>query len=200
MNLLSTLRFASVLAVTATLLPLASDAAAKTWNVDKDHASVSFEINHFFTPVKARFLDFAGTFKLDAADLTKAPSFEFTVKVPSVATDNTKRDGHLQSPDFFNAAQWPEIRFSGTQIVKTGENAYKAIGKLTIRDVTKDFEVPFAVLGVKEVKTMMGAAEIMGVRVKTELNRTDFGVGTGSWAATAVVGDTVGIDILMELK
>jgi len=200
MNLLSTLRITSVLAVTATLLPLASQAAAKTWNVDKDHASVSFEINHFFTPVKARFLDFAGTFKLDASDLTKAPSFEFTVKVPSVATDNAKRDGHLQSPDFFNAAQWPEIRFTGTQIVKTGDNTYKAIGKLTIRDVTKAFEVPFTVLGVKEVTTMMGAAEIMGIRVKTEINRNDFGVGTGSWAATAVVGDTVGIDILMELK
>ncbi len=192
-------RMVKILAAVA-LLPLVTQAAPKKWKVDKDHASVSFEINHFFTPVKARFLEFSGKFKLDGEDLTNSPSFEFTVQVPSVATDKTKRDNHLQSKDFFNAKQWPQIRFVGDRVVKTGENTYKAIGELTIRDVTKDYEVPFTVLGLKEVKTMMGSSEVMGVRVKTELNRTDFGVGTGSWAATAVVGDTVGIDILMELK
>jgi len=182
------------------LLPLVTQAAPRKWKVDKDHASVSFEINHFFTPVKARFLEFGGNFKLDGEDLTNSPSFEFTVKVASVATDKAKRDKHLKSKDFFNVKQWPQIRFVGDRVVKTGEDTYKAIGKLTIRDVTKDFEVPFTVLGLKQVKTMMGSSEVMGVRVKTEINRTDFGVGTGSWAATAVVGDTVGIDILMELK
>ncbi len=191
------------LLVSLTVLPLLTteaSAAAKSWNVDKDHASVAFEINHFFTPVKGQFLDFGGTFNLDKEDLTKNPSVDFTVNVASIATTNKKRDGHLQSAAFFNAKSWPAIAFTSKVVVKTGDNTYKAIGTLQIRDVKKPFEVPFTLLGVKTVKAGMMSSEVMGLRVKTELNRSDFGVGTGDWAATAVVGGTVGIDILLELK
>lgn len=182
------------------ILPLAVQGAPTKWSVDKDHASVAFEINHFFTPVKGQFLDFGGTFNLDKEDLTKNPVIEFSVNVASVSTANKKRDTHLQSADFFNAKGWAEIKFVATSVVKTGDNTYKAVGTLQIRDVKKPFEVPFTLLGVQKVKAGLMSTEVMGIRVKTELNRNDFGVGTGSWAATAVVGATVGIDILLELK
>lgn len=182
------------------LFTTAASAAAKSWSVDKDHASVAFEINHFFTPVKGQFLDFGGTFKLDKDDLTRNPTIEFSVNVASVSTANKKRDTHLQSADFFNAKSWAQIKFAATNVVKTGDNTYKAVGTLEIRDVKKPFEVPFTLLGVQKVKAGMMSSEVMGIRVKTELNRNDFGVGTGSWAATAVVGATVGVDILLELK
>jgi len=60
MNSLSSFRRIAAILAAFALLPLAAQAAAKNWNVDMDHASVSFEINHFFTPVKARFLDSFG--------------------------------------------------------------------------------------------------------------------------------------------
>ncbi len=194
--------FRSIVPVIAfiALVPLAALAAVRDWHVDKDHSSVSFEINHFFTPVKGRFLDFGGSFKLDPDDLTNAPSFEFTVQVPSVTTDNARRDKDLKSGAFFNASESPQIRFVGDRVEKTGENAYKAIGKLTIRDVTKDFEVPFTLLGVKDEKMMGRSIPTMGIRVKADINRNDFGVGTGNWVATTIVGGTASVDILMELK
>ncbi|MBI4624747.1 MAG: polyisoprenoid-binding protein [Verrucomicrobia bacterium] len=181
-------------------LPLAVRGAPTKWNVDKEHVSVGFEINHFFTPVKGQFLDFGGTFNLDKEDLTKSPSIEFTVNVASVSTANKKRAGHLQSADFFNAKSWAEIKFTSTNVVKTGDQTFKAVGTLQIRDVKRPFEVPFTLLGVQKVKMGLMNTEVMGIRAKTELNRNDFGVGTDSWAATAVVGGTVGIDILLELK
>ena len=196
------IRTASVLATLLSLsaLPIAIHGAPKQWNVDKDHASVGFEINHFFTPVKGQFLEFGGAFTLDKDDLTKSPSVVFTVNVASVATANKKRDGHLQSADFFNAKNWTELKFTSSEVVKTGDNSYKAVGTMQIRDVKKPFEVPFTLLGVQKVKAGLMSSEVMGIRVKTELNRNDFGVGTGSWAANAVVGEKVGIDILLELK
>lgn len=196
------IRTASVLVtlLSVSALPFAIHGAPKQWNVDKDHASVGFEINHFFTPVKGQFLEFGGAFTLDKDDLTKSPSVVFTVNVASVATANKKRDRHLQSADFFNAKNWTELKFTSSEVVKTGDNTYKAVGTLQIRDVKKPFEMPFTLLGVQKVKAGLMSSEVMGIRVKTELNRNDFGVGTGSWAATAVVGEKVGIDILLELK
>ncbi len=195
-------RIVSAFLTIASLLaaPLSVQGAPTKWNVDKDHASVAFEINHFFTPIKGQFLDFDGTFNLDKEDLTKSPAIEFSVNVASVSTANKKRDTHLQSSDFFNAKSWAQIKFAATSVVKTGDNTYKAVGTLQVRDVKKPFEVPFTLLGVQKVKAGLMSSEVMGIRVKTELNRNDFGVGTGNWAATAVVGATVGIDILLELK
>jgi polyisoprenoid-binding protein YceI len=180
--------------------PLVGRAAPKSWQIDDDHASVAFEINHFFTPVKGQFTRFGGTFKLDAEDLTNSPTIEFSVNVASVSTGNKKRDTHLQTDDFFNAKKWTEITFSSTRVVKTGENTYKAIGTLQMRDVKKPFEVPFTLIGVQKVKAGLLPSEVMGIRVKTDITRGDFGVGTGSWAAAAVVGATASVDILLELK
>lgn len=122
------------------------------------------------------FTGLGGAFTLDKDDLTKSPSVVFTVNVASVATANKKRDGHLQSADFFNAKNWTELKFTSSEVVKTGDNTYKAVGTLQIRDVKKPFEVPFTLLGVQKVKAGLMSSEVMGIRVKTELNRNDFGV------------------------
>lgn len=199
MNHRSTLQRVATLALAAALAS-AAVAAPKNWKVDKDHASVGFEINHFFTPVKGQFTDFDGSFKLDGNDLTNSPEFDFAIKVTSVNTDNAKRDKDLQSGNFFDAKKWNVIHFTGNKVEKTGGNTYKAIGKLQMRDVTRDVEVPFTLLGVQKVKAGLMSHEVMGLRIQTELNRGDYGVGTGSWAAAAVVGEKVAVDILLELK
>jgi len=78
----------------------------------------------------------SGAFTIDKADPSKA-SFSLTLKTASVDTNNKKRDEHLQSPDFFNAKQYPTITFKSTRIERKGDDA-KIYGTLTIRDVTKD--------------------------------------------------------------
>ena len=165
------------------------------WTVDKAHTSISFEINHFFTPVKGNFKDFKGTLALDPNDLGSS-KVDFTVNITSVNTGEKKRDAHLQSKDFFNAKKWPTMKFTSTSIKKSGSD-YVAVGKMTIRDVTKNVEIPFKVLGTKDHPMKKGNL-ITAIRSEFTIDRTEYGVGTGSWAATAVVGDNVDVTVLIE--
>jgi len=102
------------------------------------------------------------------------------------------------SEDFFNAEQWPNMTFESSTIEQTGDNQFVAKGQLTIRDVTRDFELPFELLGVMD-HPMQDGKKVAGIVANAELMRTDFGVGVGDWAATAVVGDKVNINLNLEL-
>ncbi len=168
---------------------------APNWTVDKAHSSIGFEITHFFTPVKGSFTDFTGTLAFDPSDLGSS-KVDFTVNIASVNTGNKKRDSHLQSKDFFNVKKWSTMKFTSTSIEKSGSD-YVAVGKLNIRDVTKNVEIPFKVLGVQDHPMKKGNL-VTAIRSEFSIDRTKYGVGTGSWSATAVVGDNVDITVLLE--
>ncbi len=171
---------------------------ATQWKLDKSHTSVNFSINHFFSAVTGKFSNFEGQIYFDPNN-TSTSKADFTIAVKSVNTDDSKRDKHLQSGDFFNASDYPNITFKSSKIEKKNEKDYLVYGQLTIRDKTKDIVLPLKITGEMEHPMMKGTI-ILGLASKLKINRTDFGVGTGSWAATMVVGDEVTIDIHMELN
>jgi len=170
-------------------------AKAQEWNIDKNHSSVSFEVTHFFTPVKGYFNDFTGSLYFDADNLNQS-STNFTVKISSVDTDNAKRDSDLTSDSFFEAGKYPEMKFTSTKFVKNGDE-YAIMGNLTIKGITKEVEVPFKVLGIGMHPSRKGR-KIMGIKAEFSILRNDYGVGTGNWTATAVVGDEVLITVVLE--
>ena len=168
---------------------------APEWNIDNNHTSISFEVNHFFTPVTGSFKDFEGNLSFDPENLDGSNA-SFTVQIASVETDNEKRNDHLQSADFFDAKNYPEMKFVSTSFTKSGDD-YTLNGNLTIRDVTKEVSIPIDLLGLGDHPMKKGKL-ITAMRAAFSLNRNDYGVGTGSWAATAVVGDEVKVSILLE--
>lgn len=168
------------------------------WKIDKAHTSVNFSINHFFSSVTGKFKNFDGDINFDPNNL-KGNKFDFAVTVNSVNTDDQKRDNHLKSEDFFNAKTYPSMTFKSTRIEKKSEKEYSIYGKLTIKDKTKDVVLPMKVTGEMEHPMMKGTI-VLGILIDTTLDRTDFGVGTGDWATTMVVGDEVRIHIPMELN
>lgn len=172
-------------------------ADATSWQIDKAHSAINFTINHFFTPVDGTFNNYSATVNFDPANLEES-SIDVTIPVSSVNTRNERRDNHLMSEDFFNASQWPNIRFVSNEIVEDGDGGYIARGEMTIRDVTRDMDLPFELLGVMD-HPMQENTRVAGIRASTELMRNDFGVGTGDWAATAVVGNKVNILLNLEL-
>ena len=91
------------------------------------------------------------------------------------------------------------MTFKSTKIEKKSEKEYLVYGKLTIKDKTKDIVMPLKVTGQMEHPMKKGIL-ILGLVSNLKINRNDYGVGTGSWAATAVVGDEVDITINMELN
>ncbi|PWN05647.1 YceI family protein [Rhodohalobacter mucosus] len=172
-------------------------ADATSWEIDKAHSAINFTINHFFTPVDGTFRDYSATVNFDPANLEES-RIDVTIPVSGIDTRNERRDNHLMSEDFFNAAQWPNIRFVSSEIVEDGEGGFIAKGEMTIRDITRDFELPFELLGVMD-HPMQENTRVAGIRASAELMRNDYGVGTGDWAATAVVGNQVNIQLNLEL-
>lgn len=171
---------------------------ADDWSIDKSHSNVNFTITHFFTPVDGSFEDYTADIQFDPNNL-ESSSIDVTIPVSSINTENERRDNHLKSEDFFNAEEWPNIHFVSNNIEQTGENQFVAHGELTIRDVTREFELPFELLGVMD-HPMREGQKVAGITASAKLNRSDFGVGVGDWAATAVVGDEVDIQLNLELN
>ncbi len=169
---------------------------AQTWSIDYAHSSINFSINHFFTPVIGKFQRFTGALQFNP-DQPENSKIEFTVAVASVNTDNAKRDNDLRSTNFFDEKKYPKMFFVSSRFEKKSDNQYIAYGKMTIRDVTKDIEIPFTLLGRGDHPMKQGM-QIIGIKAEFKLARTKYGVGNGSWAATAIVGDEVSAIVVLE--
>jgi polyisoprenoid-binding protein YceI len=122
--------------MSTTLTPQAIPAG--TYNVDPTHSNVGFAVRHMgIATVRGQFKTFAGT--VDASG--DAPRLEGTVEVASVDTGDENRDGHLQAPDFFDAAQFPQITFHSTQTEADADGTLKLVGEITIKGVTQPIEL-----------------------------------------------------------
>jgi polyisoprenoid-binding protein YceI len=170
--------------------------AADKFTADPAHSSIGFSVKHMvISTVTGYFDDYAVTIMYDEKDPTKS-SAEVAIKTASIDTKQPKRDDHLRSPDFFDAANHPEITFKTKRIEKAGDD-YVAIGDLTIRGVTKEIQLPFTIAGV--ITDPYGNTRL-GLSGSTKINRQDYGV---SWNKKLdngglVVSDDVVISINIE--
>ena len=182
-------------ALAALLLGIATaaSAAVETYAIDPVHSSVGFSVRHFFTKVPGSFTQFSGTITVDRDNLENS-SVAVTIDVGSVSTANEKRDNHLKSPDFFDAAKFGTITFKSTAWKKTGESSYDVTGDLTIHGVTKSVVLKVNSLGFGP--GMMGA-QLSGWDASVTLNRNDFGVNGPAMLGTAL-GSDVAVSITVE--
>ncbi len=178
------------------LLSLGTMAMATDYVNDKSHTTIGFEVTHMvISTVEGEFKDYDVSLTFDPRDLSTF-NVEANIKLASVDTDNPKRDEHLRSPDFFDAAKYPVMTFKSNTVEKT-DNGYVAIGTLTLHGITRDVRLPFTVKG--PVKDPWGNTRI-GVSASTTINRKDYKV---SWSKTMdggglVVSDEVDIVINAE--
>lgn len=171
---------------------------ATAWTVDNSHSSIKFEIRHFFSNVPGAFHEYDADIHFDPNNLDDS-KLDVTIQVASVDTENERRDGHLRTDDFFNAEKWPTMTFTSNSIESVGDNQFVAKGELTIKDVTKDFELPFTLLGVMDHPRRDGV-KIAGFTSEFMLKRNDYGVGTGDYISDAVIGNEVNITLNMEVN
>ena len=165
---------------------LSTDAAplpADAWKVDPVHSSVLFKIKHANASwFYGMFPGVSGTVALDAAK-PEAGKIEIAIDAASVDTRNADRDKHLRGPDFFDAKQFPEIKFVSKKITKDGDG-FAVAGEMTMRGETKP-------LSIKVMKT--GEGEFYGKRQGYEttftIKRSDFGMTYG--VAEKVLGDEI---------
>jgi polyisoprenoid-binding protein YceI len=143
-----------------------------TWNVDPAHSKVGFAVKHMgIATVRGEFTDFEGMLEL-SEDLSSAKAYG-TVRVQSVDTNEPQRDEHLRSPDFFDAAQYPELTFESTEIEQLDEETFRITGNLTIHGVINQI-VLHADLQGTDVDPW--GNERVGLEVTGELSRGDYGM------------------------
>jgi len=111
--------------------------AAGTYNIDASHSNVGFAVKHMgIATVRGAFKKFEGTVEV-GSELT----LQGTVEVASVDTGDENRDGHLQSPEFFDSAQFPQITFKSTGTQAGADGKLTLNGEITIKGTTKPIEL-----------------------------------------------------------
>lgn len=169
---------------------------AQDWAIDKSHTNIRFTVTHMVvSEVDGKFNDFDGTVKGGGENFVGA-EVAFTAQAASIDTDNENRDKHLKSDDFFNAEQFPVIKFNG-KITQEGEKYY-LVGDFTMRDVTKPIKFDVKYGGKVDAGRNLKA----GFKVSGVINRFDYGL---KWdrameAGGLVVGEDVQITCNVELN
>ena len=167
----------SVFAALAVSLALPFSAlAADSYTIDSAHTYPHFSISHLgFSTMQGRFDKTSGTVTLDRA--AKSGSVDITIETASISTGFAKRDEHLKSPDFFNAAEFPSITYKSTAIHFKGDTPASVDGNLTISGVTKP--VTLTVDAFNCGTNPMSKKDECGAAASTQIKRSDFGVKYG---------------------
>ncbi len=172
--------------------------AQTKWVFDKAHTKISFSVSHMvINEVEGNFKSFDGSLTTNKNDFTDA-KIKFTVDVNSINTDNSERDKHLKSDDFFNAKKYPKMVFVSKSLKKISGKKYKMVGDLTIRDKTKEIVLDVKFNGT--IKDPWGNIRA-GFSLEGEINRFDYNLKWSKLLETGglVVGKTVTILGKVEL-
>ncbi|HEY8531007.1 MAG TPA: YceI family protein [Limnochorda sp.] len=171
---------------------------ATVWQIDPAHTTAEFSVRHMMiSNVRGRFGKVEGTVTGDLSDPTQA-QIEAKIDAASIDTRNEQRDQHLRSADFFDVEHHPYITFKSRRIERVGDNAFKVVGDLTIRGVTR--EVVLDAIFQGQAKSPWGQ-QVAGFSATTKLNRKDFGLTWNTVLETGgvLVGDEVNVEIQTEL-
>ena len=128
-----------------------------------------------FSTLQGRFDQTSGTITLDRA--AKTGSVNISIETDSVSTGYVKRDEHLKSPDFFNAAEFPAITYKSTAVHFKGDTPSSVDGNLTIMGVTRPVTLTIAAFNCGS--NPMNKKSECGAGASAQIKRSDFGVKYG---------------------
>src|SRR3954463_4137211 len=144
-----------------------TSAPAGTWAADPVHSNVAFEIDYAGTNV------FRGGFN-DYGVTLEDGVLEGAAKVASVDVKDEQLNGHLQTPDFFDAERFPEITFRATELVRNEDNTVTGKGDLTIKGNTRPVTLHGSIAPAPATDPF--GRERLGLRLESEIDRTEYGV------------------------
>ena len=168
-------------------------AATETFTFDSERSTIGFRVHQFLGATNGKFTQFSGRIELDR-ERPESSSVSARIQVNSIDTGIKKRDEHLRSDEFFNAAKYPQIIFKSRSVKRTGSQTGDIIGDLTMHGVTKPITL--------HVKLVSSSSETNRTRwsVSAEpLKRRDFGLMFGKTAeALSKISQEVAVNIEIE--
>ena len=170
-------------------------ATATKWVLDPMHSEVQFKVKHLvISTVSGFFKSFEGALETTNDDFEDS-EITFALNIDSIDTNQTQRDEHLKSPEFFDAAQFPQITFKSTSFKKTGDDEFALVGDLTVKGVTKSVTLAAEFGGSTD--DFYGNTKA-GFEVTGKINRKDFGL---TWDGVTEAGSiVVGEDIKLLIN
>ena len=165
-------------------------APAGTWTADPVHSNVSFEVGYAgVNTFRGGFRDFSATLSGD--------SLAGSAKVASVDVKDEQLNGHLQTPDFFDAERYPEITFRATELSRNEDDTVTGKGELTIKGITRPITLRGSIAPAPATDPF--GRERLGLKLESEIDRTDYGV---NWNAPNQSGGDYlanGVKLITEL-
>ena len=168
------------------------------WVIDSAHSEINFSARHMMiSTVRGRFEKFSGTVNFDEAEPART-TVDVQIEAASVNTKEAQRDGHLKSPDFFDAEKYPHLTFKSKRVEVVDDHHARLYGDLTIRDVTKPVVLDVEYAG--QAKSPWGTFSA-GFSAQTKINREDWGLTWNQALETGgvLVGKDVTISIEVEI-
>ena len=171
-------------------------AQATTWKLDQSHTTIGFSVSHLFTSVRGRFDRFEGTVDFDPSK-PEATRVRASAETASINTNNSKRDKHLRSSDFFDVKKFPTLTFESHSLTGWTNNRGRLRGTLTIHGVSREVEFDVSFLG--SGKDPWGN-ERAGFKASVVIDRRDYGLKWNEALETGgfLVGDEIEIRIDAE--
>jgi polyisoprenoid-binding protein YceI len=185
------------IALVGTTLTCVAD--AQRYELDPEHLTIAFLIRHLgYEDVLGRFGKASGSYTFDDATRTLR-DVRVVVDTSSISTAHDKRDGHVRSRDFLDAARSPQMIFTANSATWTDDKHFQVDGELEL-------------LGRKHPLRLTGTLNkagpypiggdpkpyVMGVSLRGTVKRSDWGMSYG--VANGMVGDDVNLIIEFEAR
>ncbi|MEO6849519.1 MAG: YceI family protein [Mucilaginibacter sp.] len=143
------------------------------WVLDPMHSEVQFKIKHLvISSVSGFFKNFEGQLETKNDDFTDA-EIDFSLDINSIDTNQSQRDEHLKSVEFFDAEKYPKLTFKSLRFINNGNGEYALVGNLTIKDITR--QVTLAVEFGGSTADFYGNTKA-GFEITGKINRKKFGL------------------------
>jgi polyisoprenoid-binding protein YceI len=152
-------------------------------------SSLAFTFSQLGAENSGKFKTFATELTYDQANPATG-SLLVRVMIDSIDTGDAERDGTLESADLFDAKAYPAATYVAKSLARNASGGLEAVGKLTIRGVSRDLRLPLT------LKPTANGLELSG---QVSLRRLDFGVGQGEWKSTESVADEVKLQYKVAL-
>jgi polyisoprenoid-binding protein YceI len=173
------------------------DMANENWQVDGAHSAVGFSVRHMvISKVRGKFTKWNAVVSLDSADLARS-KVEVEIDAASIETGVADRDTHLRSPDFFDVAKYPTLRYASRRVEAASQDRLRVVGDLTLHGVTR--EVALNVEYGGQGKDPWGNQRA-GFTATASVNRKDFGLTWNQALETGGVLVADRVDIEIELQ
>ncbi|WP_234469633.1 MULTISPECIES: YceI family protein [unclassified Streptomyces] len=143
------------------------------WMIDPAHSRIGFSVRHaMVTTVRGSFAEYKSRLYFDGRNPARSQA-EIVVSTGSVDTGVEQRDAHLVGRDFLDSATYPRMRFASNAVQMAGNDVYRMLGDLTIKDATRPVVLELTYIG--HVTDPFGV-ERVGFDGTTTIDRSDWGL------------------------